>query len=314
MRAVSHCAHWLQYSRKIFPSDRSMPDRLIERAPAKINLTLHVRGRRADGYHDLESLVVFTRSGDTLALEPGPSLDLTVDGPGAQASGAPDDNLVLKAARALAERVDGLITGAFHLVKRLPVAAGIGGGSSDAAAALRLLARANGLAAEDARLYAAAQATGADVPVCLGATARMMRGIGERLGEPLALPPLPALIVNPAQPLETKAVFARMGLAPGATHVGGAHPDLAGVTDARALQDLLKRGRNDMEDAACVLAPVIGAVLAILAAAPGCRLARMSGSGATCYGLFTDCRTAGRARKSILRAHPNWWVKSCMLN
>ena len=291
-----------------------MPDRLIDRAPAKINLTLHVLGRRADGYHQLESLVAFSRSGDTLALEPGPELGLTVDGPGAEAAGPGADNLVLKAARALAARVEGLQAGTFALTKRLPVAAGIGGGSSDAAAALRLLARLNGLAPEDDRVMDAARATGADVPVCVGATARMMRGIGETLGEPLRLPPLPALIVNPAQPLETRAVFARMGLAADGRMGAGAHPDVDGARDARAVQEILKRGRNDMEDAACVLAPVIGAVLSILSAAPGCRLARMSGSGATCYGLFADCRAAGRARTTILRAHPNWWVKRCILN
>lgn len=291
-----------------------MSDRLVDRAPAKINLTLHVLGRRADGYHELESLVAFTRSGDTLALDPGPELAFRIEGPSAAAAGTLDDNLVLRAARELMARVDGLRTGTFTLTKRLPVAAGIGGGSSDAAAALRLLARLNGLSPEDPAVMQAAQATGADVPVCVGRTARMMRGIGESLGPALDLPALPALIVNPGQPLETKAVFARMGLTPGDTLRGPAHPDMVGALDARSVQDLLRRGRNDMEDAACVLAPVISSVLSVLSAAPGCRLARMSGSGATCYGLFTDCRSAGRARKAILRAHPNWYVKSCVLN
>ena len=286
---------------------------LLERAPAKINLTLHIVARREDGWHELESLVAFTRSGDTLSLEPGGMLALTVDGPTSGAAGEDDDNLVVRAARALAHDVPGLRTGAFRLTKRLPVAAGIGGGSSDAAAALRLLARLNGMALDDDRLVAAARRTGADVPVCLTATARMMTGTGDRLGPALALPPLPALIVNPGVALETKAVFARMDLAPGWRTSANDHPAIAERQDLASCVALLKRGRNDMEDAACVLVPVISDVLAVLGAAPGCRLARMSGSGATCFGLFADCKQAGRALKAIRRAHPDWWIKSVML-
>ena len=288
-------------------------ERLVERAPAKINLTLHVVARREDGYHALESLVVFTRSGDTLTLTLGAALSLSADGPTAAAAGATEDNLVIRAARALARRVDGLSLGAFHLVKRLPVAAGIGGGSSDAAAALRLLARLNGLAPDDPRVMAAAAETGADIPVCLAARARMMRGIGDELGPLLALPPLPALIVNPGVPLETRAVFERMHLPAGWRTNASAHPTLADGEPVDAVFKALRRGRNDLEDPACVLAPVVSDVLAVLGAAPGCRLARMSGSGATCFGLFADCRTAARARKAILRVHHAWWVKTTML-
>jgi 4-diphosphocytidyl-2-C-methyl-D-erythritol kinase len=290
-----------------------MSGSLVERAPAKINLTLHIVGRRDDGWHELESLVVFTRSGDTLTLTPGPTLRLTVDGPTAAAAGSLDDNLVLRAARALQARVEKLEIGAFHLVKRLPVAAGIGGGSSDAAAALRLLARLNALDPDDPRVAAAAAETGADIPVCLAASARMMSGVGEKLGPVLDLPPLAALIVNPGIPLETKAVFQRMALPAGWRTTAVAHPTIAGGASPDTVFSLLRKGRNDMEDAACVLAPVVVDVLAVLGGAPGCRLARMTGSGATCFGLFTDCRTAGRARKAILRAHPDWWVKSTLL-
>ena len=286
---------------------------LIERAPAKINLTLHIVGRRDDGWHELESLVAFTRSGDTLSLDPGPTLSLTVDGPKAAAAGDLDDNLVVKASRALAARIDGLTLGAFHLTKRLPVAAGIGGGSSDAAAALRLLARANNLAADDPRIRSAAADTGADIPVCLGAVARMMSGVGDKLGAPIKLPTLPALIVNPGLPLETRRVFTRMALPPGWTNIAGAHPPINSDQSFADLLQTLKRGRNDMEDAACSLAPIVSDVLAVLGAAPGCRLARMSGSGATCFGLFVDCRAAARAKKAILAAHPGWWVKSTIL-
>jgi 4-diphosphocytidyl-2-C-methyl-D-erythritol kinase len=287
---------------------------LTDRAPAKINLTLHVLGRRADGYHRLESLVAFSRSGDTLSFLPGDTLKLVISGPTAPAAGDLGDNLVLKAARHLAERVEGLRLGAFHLVKNLPVAAGIGGGSSDAAAALRLLACANSLALDDPRVIAAAAATGSDVPVCLAARARMMSGVGETLGPVLDLPALPALIVNPRQALATKDVFARMNLAVDAESGFGPHPNIAVGLDAAALIALLKKGRNDMEDAACVLAPVIGDMLAILSAAPGCKLARMSGSGATCFAIFPDCRAVAKARRSILAAHPGWWAKAAILN
>lgn len=290
------------------------PARLTERAPAKINLTLHVLGRRPDGYHALESLVAFTRSGDTLSFVPGDALKLSVGGPTAPASGDVAANLVVKAAQQLASRIEGLKLGAFHLVKNLPVAAGIGGGSSDAAAALRLLAKANDLSLEDPRLLAAAAATGADIPVCLAARARIMAGIGETLGPILQLPPLPVLIVNPRHALATKAVFARMNIAMGAETFYGGHPPIESGIDYAALIAALKKGRNDMEDAACVLAPVIGDVLAILAAAPGCKLARMSGSGSTCFALFPDCRSVARAKRTILKVHPDWWVKAAMLN
>jgi 4-diphosphocytidyl-2-C-methyl-D-erythritol kinase len=292
----------------------SFAELLTERAPAKINLTLHVVGRRADLYHELESLVAFSRSGDSLSLAPGPQLTFSLDGPAAAAAGDPAQNLVMKAALALASRVENLKLGAFHLVKRLPVAAGIGGGSSDAAAALRLIAGLNHLSLDDERVKEAALACGADVPVCLAARARIMTGIGEKLGPPLDLPPLPALIVNPGQPLETKAVFARMNVKPGSETGFGPHPRVASGLDFAALQALLRKGRNDMEAAACVLAPIVAQVLAILSAAPGCRLARMSGSGATCFALFSECGGVVRAKKAILAAHPDWWAKATILN
>lgn len=287
--------------------------RLLTRAPAKLNLTLHVEARRPDGWHELASLVAFAGASDTLALDPGPRLTLAVSGPRASAAGPEGDNLVLKAAHALAERRPGLRMGAFSLVKRLPAAAGIGGGSSDAAAALRLLARSNGIDSEDPVLQDAARATGADVPVCLAPRGRMMRGTGDRLGPALGLPPLFAVLVNPGVALQTAAVFSAMALKPGAPSGFGSHPAMqAGLSVADWLA-LLRRGRNDMEAAACTLAPVIGDVLAILAAARGCRLARMSGSGATCFGLFENCRAAARAAKVVAAGHPGWWVKATAL-
>jgi len=287
---------------------------LITRAPAKINLTLHVLGRREeDGYHELESLVAFTGMGDVLSLAPGPELALEVAGPTAQAAGGGPDNLVLRAAENLASRVAGLKLGTFRLNKRLPVAAGIGGGSSDAAAALRLLARANNLAPSDPRVAEAARATGSDVPVCLDPHARFMRGAGESVGETIRLPLLPAVLVNPGVAVETRPVFQRLGLAVGARTLGAPHPSVLPAMDQQSLWSALAKGRNDLEDAACIVAPVIVDVLAVLRAAKGSRLARMSGSGATCFALFVSRLAASRAAAVIRAQHPDWWVKAAIL-
>ena len=286
---------------------------LHERARAKINLTLHVRGRRADGYHELESLVVFAGVCDHLSLTQGADLALVVEGPTALAAGAGPDNLVLRAARALQERMADLQTGAFRLVKHLPVAAGVGGGSSDAAAALRLLARANALALDDPRLMAAARATGADVPVCLAQQSRMMRGAGETLGAPLGLAPIPAVLVNPRVAVETRAVFAKLNLAVGQNLGTGQHPAIGDGARAADVVACARKGRNDLEDAAGVIAPDIVDVLAVLGAARGVRLVRMSGSGATCFALFEDRHRAARAARAIGRDHPGWWARATLL-
>jgi 4-diphosphocytidyl-2-C-methyl-D-erythritol kinase len=283
---------------------------LTARAPAKVNLTLHVVGRRPDGYHRLESLVAFAGAGDTLRLAPGPGLALTVEGPTAGLAGEAADNLVLRAARLLAERVAGLRAGTFRLVKRLPVAAGLGGGSSDAAAALRLRARRNGLRPDDPRVVEAARRAGSDVPVCLDPRARMMGGAGEELGPALRLPPLFCVLANPGVAVATPAVFRRLGLVPGEGLSGARHPAVAGSDDLVAT---LAAARNDLEPPARALQPVIGAALALIGATPGCLLARMSGSGATVFGLFADCRAAARAARAVKAAQPGWWVKPTVL-
>jgi 4-diphosphocytidyl-2-C-methyl-D-erythritol kinase len=283
---------------------------LATRAPAKVNLTLHVLGRRPDGYHALESLVAFAGTGDDLSLRPG-ELSLSVSGPTANAAGGGADNLVLKAARALARRVPGLTTGAFHLTKRLPVAAGLGGGSADAAAALRLLARLNGLSLDDPAILAAARDAGADVPVCLQSRARMMGGAGEVLGPPLRLPPLFAVLANPGIPVATAAVFRTLGVGEGGTALP--HPAIAPALDRPRLVGAIAAGRNDLETAALALAPAIGEALASMRAATGCRLARMSGSGATVFGLFDDGAASVAAAKEIGRARPGWWIKATRL-
>lgn len=282
--------------------------RLTARAPAKVNLTLRVLGRRADGYHALSSLVAFAGAADRLALEPGRPLGLTVTGPNAGAAGADDDNLVLRAARALAGLVPGLALGHFTLDKRLPVAAGLGGGSSDAAAALRLLARANGIASDHPRLFEAALATGSDVPVCLHGRACLMTGRGEGLA-PAILPRFGLVLVNPRVPVSTAEVFRRLGLPPG--EVRDAAPAAIPV-DREALLGWLRAEPNDLEPAARAIAPILAEVDEALAASDPL-LVRMSGSGATMFALHADCRAAARAGRMVARARPDWWVKSTVL-
>jgi 4-diphosphocytidyl-2-C-methyl-D-erythritol kinase len=260
----------------------------------------------------LESLVAFARVGDRLDFTPGVPLSLDISGPFAAAAGNLADNLVLKAARELARLAGGLVLGRFALVKDLPVAAGLGGGSADAAAALRLLARANGLAPDDARLSAAARATGADVPVCLDPRPRVMRGIGEILSAPLDLPPLPAVLVNPGVPLATKDVFAALAAAPPKSAEGFDVTALS-ATSVEGTLAALAGGANDLEHAAIALCPAVADVLAALAATPGCRLARMSGSGATCFGLYANEHVAAEAAHALAGAPRDWWVRATML-
>lgn len=292
---------------------------LADFAPAKINLTLRIGPRRPDGYHELESLVVFAGIGDHVRLRVGETLSLTVSGDTAAAAGPVSDNLVLKAAKALAASVPKLRLGHFDLDKSLPVAAGIGGGSSDAAAALRLLAKANPEQnlSNDPRLMAAARKTGADVPICLDTRPRIMRGIGEQLSAPLHLPKLPAILINPRVSAPTAAVFAAR--AAGTLAAGeGAKTDPAVTLAERAISsadmpaagDLiaaLRDSGNDLETPSISLHPVIADVLAALDAQPGCRLARMSGSGATCFGLF-DASDVDAAARELRAKHPNWWI------
>jgi 4-diphosphocytidyl-2-C-methyl-D-erythritol kinase len=294
-------------------STSGVPTARVERAPAKVNLTLRVLGRRPDGYHELESLVVFAGVGDTLSFTPGDRLALAVRGPTAAAAGDLTDNLVLKAVRALAERTEGLALGRFVLAKRLPVAAGLGGGSTDAAAALRLIARHNRIAIDDARLMAAARATGADVPVCLDPQPRMMRGIGELLSAPLRLPSLSALLINPGVSVATRDVFTALRAAPVAQqHRSGRAQDAVAPT-REELVGFVARHPNDLEPAAMALHPAIAQALAALRALAGCRLARMSGSGASCFALFDSGRAAAAAARALRLAHPQWWIRPTVL-
>jgi 4-diphosphocytidyl-2-C-methyl-D-erythritol kinase len=267
-----------------------------------------VLGRREDGFHELESLVAFTDLADKLDLEPDQPEGLDISGPFAAACGAGAGNLVLKAAVALRERVGPLKSGRFLLDKRIPVAAGIGGGSADAAAALRLLARANGLAHDDPRLASAALAAGADVPVCLESKPRVMRGAGELLSAPVNLPALPALLVNPAVPLATREVFAAYAGSEGSKAQVGMPP-----RERDATIDFLARYGNDLTRAAVRCAPVITEVLMTLRAVPGVRLVRMSGSGPTCFALFRSPGEATAAAHRLQAERKDWWVQAAII-
>jgi len=291
---------------------------LIEDGRAKVNLTLRVVGRRVDGYHDLESVVAFADCADRLSLTPGSKLHLKTTGPLAQDCGETADNLVFKAAQLLGERVPDLQLGEFTLDKVLPVAAGIGGGSADAAAALRLLAQANGLALDDARLIEVAQLTGADVPVCLASCACVMTGVGETL-QPLSLPKMPCVMVNPRVPVATKDVFDALGLRNGELLVGATDVLQAAAwpEEGASLEDwveVLAAGSNDLEMPAMRIQPVIGEVLSALSATNGAWLARMSGSGATCFAIFENTAEAHRAAQKIQLDHPRWWVHAGVLS
>jgi 4-diphosphocytidyl-2-C-methyl-D-erythritol kinase len=282
-------------------------------------LTLRVIGRRTDGYHDIESVVAFADCADHLTLTPGSELDLRTLGPLAEACGATSDNLVIKAALLLRERVPDLKVGSFTLDKVLPVAAGIGGGSADAAAALRLLAQLNGLAFDDPRIIEVAQLTGADVPVCVASRACVMTGVGENL-QPLNLPKMPSVMVNPCVPVATKDVFRALGLRNGELLVGATDVLLqdrswpeSDASVAEWIEAFVEVG-NDLEAPALRIQPGIDEVLSALRDAKGAKLARMSGSGATCFAIFADDADAQAAAEKIRRDHPVWWVHAGTLS
>ena len=289
----------MRCSRKKGPSPWRTPMAVSAFAPAKINLTLHVTGRRDDGYHLLDSLVVFVDAGDELFAEPASELSLALAGPMAGQVPAGDDNLVLRAARMVCPPGRGA---ALRLHKELPVAAGLGGGSADAAAAVRAIAALYGLPLPDA---AALASLGADVPACLAARPVRMRGIGERL-QPVVIPPLHFVLVNPGTSLSTPEVFAALEKKENAPMP----EELPARSDAASFCRWLAALRNDLETPARALAPVVADVQAALGETEGCLLARMSGSGATCFGLYGDAAAARRAAEGLARAFPDWWVRA----
>ena len=277
--------------------------RVVAAAPAKLNLYLHVVGRRADGYHLLDSLIAFADIGDRLEAEAADELTLAVDGPFAEALADAKDNLVLGAARLLAEAVGRQPAARLRLTKRLPVAAGLGGGSADAAAALQALMRLWGIRRGAVDLAALGLKLGADVPVCLAGGVRSVSGIGEVIERAPPLPPVGLVLVNPRRGLATQSVFKRFN----GTFSKPA-PLTHAAADAPTLAAALKQRRNDLTEAALAEMPEIARMLEALEANPDCLLARMSGSGATVFGLYADPATAKRGAALVAAGAPGWWV------
>jgi len=284
-------------------------------APAKINLFLHVGPTGADGYHPICSWMTFADLCDRLDLQPGSGVELDVEGPfAADLAGTPGvDNLAVRAARALLAAAGRRDAGRLTLHKALPVAAGLGGGSSDAGAALRLLRRTLDLAVPDRELEAIAASIGADGPACLWRTPVIAEGRGERLSPAPRAPILDAVLVNPGVACSTGAVYRAFDAATGASadlrpRLPDAFDDLGDLVEA------LAACRNDLEAPAAAIAPETAEVLVLLRAAPECLLARLSGSGATCFALCADAEAAERLCAVILAARPDWWVRGCRLN
>jgi 4-diphosphocytidyl-2-C-methyl-D-erythritol kinase len=282
-----------------------------ETARAKVNLTLDVLGRRPDGYHELESLVAFADIGDDLELEPSYDLSLTVEGEFAHALAG--ENLIVKAVKAAKTSISGLQLGRFHLRKSLPVASGLGGGSADAAAALRLLAKAHPGKLNAAELAHLAASLGSDVSVCLASRTALMRGRGELVDLIDDFPSCGAVLVNPSVPLAAGAVYTALKAPPllEARPPRSAPPRFEG--SFTRLIDYVRSRDNALEAPAVSLAPVVARVLSVLAALPGARLVRMSGSGATCFALFASHAEAAQAASVLVEARRDWWVVASSL-
>jgi len=277
---------------------------ITERASAKINLFLHVGEKRADGFHPVQSLAVFTQAGDVLALDAAPDLSLAVEGPFAKGLEGEGDNLVLRAARALGAAKKEESGARLTLTKNLPVASGIGGGSADAAAALRGLRQLWNVEKDDAALCDIAAELGSDIPACVLSAPCFMEGRGEVLRPVESMPRMPMLLVNARVPVPTRDVFAALQNRSG---VEMALPR-GRFSDTADLLRFLDTTRNDLEEPARRLQPVIGEVLAAMAALPGALLTRMSGSGATCFGIFADEDCCRRSAEVLKQAFPNWWI------
>lgn len=277
---------------------------------AKLNLTLEVLGRRSDGFHELNSLVAFAGVGDTVELEPKGALDLKVEGPFATALDG--GNLILDAAEAAKAHSPGLTLGRFRLFKNLPVAAGLGGGSADAAAALRLIIRANQEALSEAAMADLAPVLGSDVAVCFGSKPALITGRGEMVAPVRGFPSCGVVLANPGLPLSTADVYGALDAPPLKSPPQSSAPlDFAGDLDK--LLDYVDPRGNDLEAVAMKLAPEIGDVLATLRTLENGRLVRLSGSGPTCFAVFATPRQALRAATVLVHSHPDWWVAASSL-
>ncbi|MDA7948463.1 MAG: 4-(cytidine 5'-diphospho)-2-C-methyl-D-erythritol kinase [Hyphomicrobiaceae bacterium] len=285
---------------------------LKETAPAKVNLTLKVLGRRADGFHQIESLAAFTGCGDRLELNPGNALGLSIEGPFAdKLSGA---NLVVEAARVVGQRCPDVHAGHFRLVKRLPVAAGLGGGSADAAAALRLLHKANETKISSVDMFAAAEQLGSDVSVCLSSRAAVMRGRGEEISPARTMPVLPAVLANPGVELGAGEVYAALDAGPCDDASGMWSDGMVRLQSTGQVGQLIQSIGNDLADAAIGLAPVVGKVRAVLGETEGCLAAEMSGSGPTCFGIYESTDHAQAAARHLAGRYSDWWIVATELS
>ncbi len=284
----------------------SLDATVFETAPAKVNLALHVTGRRDDGFHTLHSLCVFTELGDQLSAAPAEKDELTISGPFADDLPSGRSNLVVRAIEKFRARFPGHIEGgvAIHLEKHLPIAAGLGGGSADAAALLRMLARLGNSEIADGELFALAAMLGADVPMCLYARTCEVTGIGERIRPVAAFPPMHLVLVNPLKPVGTADVFRRLQ-----SRENPPMPPLPDALNRPAMLSLwLSDTRNDLEPPAIELVPAIAEVIAAIEATTGCALARMSGSGATCFGLYGSAAAAHQAAHDLRERLSGYWV------
>jgi 4-diphosphocytidyl-2-C-methyl-D-erythritol kinase len=278
---------------------------LRDTANAKLNLTLEVLARRADGYHEIRSLVGFTELGDSLELEPGDELALAIEGPFAGA--LQGDNLVIAAAKAAKTKAPRIALGRFRLTKNLPVAAGLGGGSADAAAALRLLAKASPGAFASNTLAEIAVSLGSDVTACLAIRPALMTGRGEKVAEVRGFPACGVVLANPGMALATASVYGALNAGPLSAGTSGEAAPAFGGSFERLLDYAAPRG-NDLGAAALRLAPAIGEVLIELRRLAGARLVQLAGSGPTCFALFAREDEAKAAAASLQAAHPSWWV------
>jgi 4-diphosphocytidyl-2-C-methyl-D-erythritol kinase len=287
-----------------------MRQALTEIARAKVNLTLRVLGRRPDGYHELESLVAFADVGDGIDFFPGAPAAVTVHG--SFAEGITGANIAALALQKAAAAVPGIELGAVAIDKRLPVAAGLGGGSADAAAVLRAIRRANPSREAGIDWRAIAASLGADVPVCLLSAAQFMWGTGHDTATVPALPVLPAILVNPGVPLATAAVFRALAASPAPSAPAVPLPP-GPFRDVAAVVTYMGDHANDLEPVATALCPPVGTVLATLRALSGVRIARMSGSGPTCFALFDATADAADAARRVGDREPGWWVAATTL-
>ncbi len=285
---------------------------LFEQANAKINLTLEILGKRDDGYHELRSLVAFADFGDELSFAHANEFSLEIEGP--FAADLEGENLIEKAVNFVRLKGINIPGGCFHLMKKLPVASGIGGGSADAAAALRLVLRSFNVEASTLNFSEIASALGADIPVCMDQNPVFMTGIGEHLSPVAVFPKLPAVLINPGVPVSTGMIFKTLNAAPLSAGFKTVQCPGQKFSSLRDVVQYMSEHENDLQPIAMELEPAIAAILSLLEKQEGIHISRMSGSGATCFGIFENMDQANTAASNIADARSGWWVQSCVIS